>query len=274
MAKQKKNELSVFESEQKALTNLDADLRALFEPDPDSVSDYESFNEGTLPVADLMQSMHDSVSDGTYKAGQVVDQTAGLVYLDSPEDVMEVVPVYQFKSRILFGDSGFDCRSDDGITGVGDPGGECPSCFMAQFHGSAAPKCVENNNVVCLVLTENDGVQVTTLRFKKTSLKVGREFMRTVRSISGRARMFTNSYLIGVRSEKQKSGAGGTFYNFELRKFENGRLNRSLVEQPEVLREAVRANELVKHFRNSGSLKIQSETVNPQQTEEDDHFGE
>lgn len=34
-----------------------------------------------------------------------------------------------------------DCRSDDGRTGIGDPGGDCKKCAFAQFHGDERPAC-------------------------------------------------------------------------------------------------------------------------------------
>jgi hypothetical protein len=40
------------------------------------------------------------------------------------------------------------CRSDDGVLGVGSPGGPCRTCVCAQFQNGARPECSEYRNLV------------------------------------------------------------------------------------------------------------------------------
>lgn len=76
------------------------------------------------------------------------------------------------------------CYSDDGITGIGEPGGACATCPLAQF--GSAKAYVEGSNsdqgqackqsVVIFLLTE-DGFLPKMLRLPPTSIKMWRQYL-------------------------------------------------------------------------------------------------
>ena len=78
---------------------------------------------------------------------------------DEPEIVRDFVGVVlhvqpgRVKYKSAFGQGPKEapvCKSDDGIIGVGQPGGECASCPLAQWVDGKKPECPEHADVYVL----------------------------------------------------------------------------------------------------------------------------
>ena len=153
-------------------------------------------SDWTLPRLGLCQSNSPQRSEGDakhvegLKDGQFFNSITQTVYGKS----VKIVPLMFFKSRIRFRamdeGGGILCRSDDGKTGIGDPGGNCEKCLMSQFSqgenkNTVPPECDHFYNYAVLVIPPDgeplgpDSLAVMSL--KSTGLKTAREFNALLR---------------------------------------------------------------------------------------------
>jgi hypothetical protein len=93
-----------------------------------------------LPFVRLAQGLTPEVVDGLAKPGQWIMPDGSLT------DVVACVVMGMRKTRALKGEgTEIVCRSKDGITGEGNPGGECDGCPLAEWSGTkdhrVPPKC-------------------------------------------------------------------------------------------------------------------------------------
>lgn len=95
-----------------------------------------------------------------------------------------------------------DCFSDDGITGVGDPGGNCAECPLSKFgSGGERPRCAQRK---LILLLRSDSVLPIVLNLPPSSLReVERYFMR----LSAQRKTFFQVETT-FKLEKDKSGDG------------------------------------------------------------------
>jgi len=104
-----------------------------------------------------------------------------------------------------------DCVSVDGLTGIGDPGGDCASCPLNQF-GSADPvkegqesrgkKCKEGIQV--FMLLDDAYALPTMLQLPPTSIKAFRSW---INSISQENKRYWRTYVeIGLQAVKNPNG--------------------------------------------------------------------
>lgn len=100
-----------------------------------------------------------------------------------------VIPLFFFRSRILFNPmeegGGLRCQAFDARVGVGDPGGDCDRCPLAQFQKDAKPACSLFYNYVSLVLDDPARTpavaDMAVVSFKSTGLKVSRQWNSLMR---------------------------------------------------------------------------------------------
>lgn len=149
----------------------------------------------TLPRLGLCQSNSPQRSEGDakhiegLKDGQFFNSVTQSIYGKS----VKIVPLMFFKSRIRFREmdegGGILCRSDDGKTGIGDPGGECEKCPCAQFtqgdnKNTVPPECDKFYNYAVLVVPENGTIgpdSLAVMSLKSTGLKTARDFNALLR---------------------------------------------------------------------------------------------
>lgn len=136
---------------------------------------------------------------------------------DNPEMVSELVgviidhhPVHTYwKRRVYTGESSPpDCISDDGITGVGDPGGECRICPMFKWGSgikSVGRACKTQRYIY--LLREGDGLPLL-LTLPPTSIKNFNDYL--AKRILTRGRK-TYSVITKVILKRAKSRSGITY---------------------------------------------------------------
>jgi hypothetical protein len=107
--------------------------------------------------------------------------------LDGEADVQKVIRgviVYQRTPRTYWATSFEnseggppDCRSDDGVTGRGNPGGDCSTCPLAQFGSGRGntQACAQQRQI--FVLREDGGAFPVILTLPPTSLKNARGYL-------------------------------------------------------------------------------------------------
>lgn len=109
----------------------------------------------TIPRARLAQGLTVEVLEGTAQAGQWILPGGKVV----PEIAGTVVGAR--KVRLLWkrneGQATIACRSDDGVRGVGTPGGVCNECPLAQWQDDAPPRCTL---LYEYLVTTSDGIPV------------------------------------------------------------------------------------------------------------------
>ena len=161
------------EGNDKGLANVEPELSEL--APTAAFSSNAAFDSGDLvyPRVRLAQSLTLEVQEEQAKAGQFV--MTGF----EAQDQLTIVPGLFARRRMYMPEGMQDvaCRSADGITGVGTPGGLCDACPLNQWTGS-----VEQNNrkgpactfmysyIVFVVEWEAAGI----LDFRKTSLNAGK----------------------------------------------------------------------------------------------------
>jgi hypothetical protein len=120
-----------------------------------------------------------------------------------------------YKTKYTGGNNPPDCGSFDGITGEGDPGGECKSCPMNQF-GSAPPenpgeengkgKACKNRRRI-YVLREGE-VFPLLLSLPTGSLKEFTKYIKKLLSKGRRANMVVTRFTL-----KKATSSGGVVYS-------------------------------------------------------------
>lgn len=93
-----------------------------------------------------------------------------------------------------------DCKSTDGITGVGDPGGECRTCPMSQWgqDGSPPPCALSYDRLIYDFHTNQLGV----ISFARSKIKAIQAFHQAIRARNG-GTIPMWAYKITMRSEKK-----------------------------------------------------------------------
>ena len=176
-----------------------------------------------FPRLRLLQALSGEVTEGEFSAGQMLNSLTKEP-LTAPwkkgvdEDAVSIViiPFLYAKQRVLFEDKTMLCRSDDGRTGQGDPGGICAKCPLSQWDGRTPPKCTQQYTYLSLVCDENGDItdpMPIAVQFAKTSAVQGRK-LNTMWEMSGKA-LWAGRYRVTV---KQQSNKKGTFYVFDLRR--------------------------------------------------------
>lgn len=190
---------------------MDSDSKDLAIPDEEASAPldiYTSQPSFTMediapPMLKLLQGLSPEVSDGTGSPGQWA-----LAGFDPKED-MVVVPI-SFARRREYRDPdtfALMCKSFDGETGHGEPGGSCADCPMNKWNDGRPPKCQFMYSYVMYCADYQAGGIVN---FKRTGLAAG----KALNSIMSR-RGFGNVALI--LGSKKQSGKKGSYYIPQLR---------------------------------------------------------
>jgi len=152
-----------------------------------------------IPRIKLAQQMTAEVVEGSAKFGQWI-----LTGYDAADE-LTIIPLLFARNRTLRDDAGaILCRSNDGLYGEGDPGGECSKCLMAQWKENASganfpPPCVFSYNYICYVVEYGT---MGMLEFKRTSLNAGK-MVNTIAAQRG-----IGNFALKLRSALSKSKKG------------------------------------------------------------------
>lgn len=95
-----------------------------------------------------------------------------------------------------------DCKSNDGIEGVGNPGGKCATCPLSQWGANGAPpQCALSYDR--LMFDFHTG-QLGIMSFARTKIKAIQEFQRAIRARNG-GTIPMWAYKVIVRSERREN---------------------------------------------------------------------
>lgn len=161
------------------------------EPDKDNLM---------IPRLRLIQASSKEAKDDLAKAGDWWIDGFDVV----TEDDLVVVPLSAAPTRVLFEEfpkSEVLCRSNDGITGYGNPGGACGNCIKAQWTGPKgdrkAPECLDQKSFVMFSPALEMLIQWDTKAWHDPP-----KFINTWATIHG-----YRNFAVAVTSFKGRSGA-------------------------------------------------------------------
>ena len=144
-----------------------------------------------------------SVPDMLAEDGEISTKELDGVIIDS-----QVVRTFW---RTSFEESGGqmppDCSSDDGITGVGDPGGECASCPFAKFgsaEGRTSQACQMNR---MMFIARPGSILPSVVKVPPTSLRPAKKYLM---ALSG-SEKHVWEVVTRMTLEKDKSADGITY---------------------------------------------------------------
>lgn len=146
----------------------------------------------TLPRLGLCQSMSPQRkrSDPKHIEGLEEGDMFNSITRENYGKTVQVVPLMFFKNRFRFQEGALGnilCQSADTVLGIGDPGGECKTCPMAQFGSSGkgnSPACSLFYNYPSLILPKDGHIGLDLLvvaSFKSSELKVARDWNALLR---------------------------------------------------------------------------------------------
>lgn len=131
-----------------------------------------------FPRLRIAQGLTPEVADGKARAGDLLITGA------EPMQAVVIVPFMVRKTREMLKKGSFDrlCHSDDTHTGIGNPGGACATCPMAQWGTDAdgkgiPPACsvVYTFGAWALDASTHDAIGPVVFSFKKTSANAAKQ---------------------------------------------------------------------------------------------------
>lgn len=160
-----------------------------------------SIEDVEMPRLQLAQPLSETVTDGDAKPGQWT------LTGHEPENSAEFVILTMARKRELRDKDDqkvVHCRSDDGVTGHGDPGGDCANCPMAQWgaKGAGAPPCTFIYSYQAYSLTHH---QLCLVDFKKTGISAAKRVNQFLMTSGLRG-------FVAITGSKQQKGPKGTYY--------------------------------------------------------------
>lgn len=190
--------------------------------------DQEDFK---IPRLAVLESLSPEVSDGLGKPGDLFIKGLNINLGTGP---VKIVVLMRQKSRIRWNPleqgGGIACRADDGLNGMGDPGGSCLKCPMHVWTGSEKPKCDLYENVIA-VLPEYPELPPIAISGSRGRLSKFRDFntMLEVHRYQKRP-LFDKEYEVSVLKKTNLQGAKYHIFQFNPNK-ENKLLPSEEVEK-------------------------------------------
>ena len=129
---------------------------APIQTDWDSDHDDEEEEVAWFPRLKLLQATSPEVkNDGEPEGSFIVDGYASL------GDKITIIPFATSNTRILFDqeDQEVLCQSTNGKEGIGNPGGDCTTCDLAQWHDNVKPKCTARRSFILYIPAIEDWAQ-------------------------------------------------------------------------------------------------------------------
>ena len=136
-------------------------------------------------IFDFNQGGEDEINQGDLERIKI--PSGGSIFwemptLSGPESVKEfegIIVAWKrsrsyWKDKYLGGGEKPDCRSTDGITGIGNPGGECDRCQLARWQNDEAPDCTDQR---ILFILKADSILPIVFVLPPTSIPVMRKYM-------------------------------------------------------------------------------------------------
>lgn len=178
-----------------------------------------------LPRVKLLQQMSPEVVEKKNEAGIMINSVTG----ESLGKELSFIPVFHFKSRMLFSGRGKDaqivCSSPDGVTPNSQMGPSeaptCAECLKAQWpdpkktkgEKAEGPECVQFYNFPILILSPEAEPLPAGLSMAKTKIKVGKKLLTLARHAGPNLDLFALRFRLLVVTEQSPEGP---YFNFDV----------------------------------------------------------
>lgn len=151
----------------------------------------------SIPRVVILQGLSPEVTEGRGRPGEFYIKGLERNLGKGP---IEIVVLMRNKSRIRWQDlnlgGGILCRSTDCKTGVGDPGGSCEICPLAEWAGTGKPSCDLYQNLIIVLRKDEDWFPVA-LSGNRTKLKALKNLNSLLLTELVKQRpLFSKSYLL------------------------------------------------------------------------------
>ena len=133
-----------------------------------------------IPRIKLVQKTSEEVDDGVPFLSLINSVTKEIIVEGGKSGAeIEIIPLKYQASRLYFTPidegGGLLCRSDDGITGIGEPSGTCSRCSLKDFTPDGKPpSCDRLANFFCIVRGYESPLPLV-ISFAKSSAKEGKK---------------------------------------------------------------------------------------------------
>lgn len=135
-----------------------------------NVRDVLGAEDISMPYLRVAQAMSQEVGEGNATAGQIT--VLGSPAVDSADLVIVSVGKKRTLRDVEPNSKTVLCSSNNGVIGMGNPGGVCDNCPMSQFVGGKAPKCVFAYTYQVFSLTHG---KMVIMDLQKTAMKAAKD---------------------------------------------------------------------------------------------------
>lgn len=164
-----------------------------------------TMDDVSIPLLRLANGLTKEVQDRVAESGQ------WLLTGNEPADRVEIV-ILGFGKRRAYRDADSQeilCRSDDGITGHGDPGGNCDLCPFAQW-GDKNPRTGKSKPPLCAFYYSYQGYSLTQNSLCQLDLK--RTALAAAKQINALLLMKKVGNFALILGSRQETSGNNTYY--------------------------------------------------------------
>lgn len=168
-----------------------------------------------IPRLVILQGLSPEVTEGQGRPGEfyIKGHTRNI-----GKGPVEIIVLMRSKSRIRWQDltlgGGILCQSGDSKTGIGDPGGDCTVCPLAEWTGTGKPTCDLYQNLI-IVLRKDDDWFPVALSGNRTKLKAMKNLNSLLLMELGKGRpLFSKSY--NLESLEKTSSKGLKYHSYRV----------------------------------------------------------
>lgn len=229
-----------------------------------------------IPRLKLVQKNSVEVDSGT-APGTIVNSVSKEVICKNKSEMI-IIPLSIQRTRIYFkpfaDGGGLLCRSFNGITGRGNPGGKCLGCVNNPDPWPVDPKtgkeipppCIEFINIFCIVRDYDFPIPMTA-SFGRTSLKSGKSLVNFLWADASKANKSPWNFAYNLSAELTENEYG-KFYVFKTAPA--GKANATEIKQGEKFYKVIKSTRHEIHEDEDEIREEQERNAKGSVTEKDD----
>ncbi len=217
-----------------------------------------------IPRLKLVQKTSVEIDDKVADPGEVVNSVTKDILAKATKPVI-IIPIKNNRTRILFrpfdDGGGLMCQSFDGLTGQGNPGGDCSECPMNQWKiddkkKNRAPDCTELLNIFCVVRGYDFPIPLTA-SFGRTSMGAGKQLINFFWADAQKAQKSPWNFAYQLKTESMENEFG-KFYVFKVSP--EGMATKDEIEKSELFYNLITSTQIQIH-EDEDEIKAEQKNV-------------
>jgi hypothetical protein len=217
-----------------------------------------------IPRLKLVQKNSVEIDDKLAEPGEVVNSVTKDILAKGTKPVI-IIPIKNNRTRILFRQfddgGGLMCQSFDGLTGQGNPGGDCSKCPMNQWKvddkkKNRAPDCTELLNIFCIVRGYDFPIPLTA-SFGRTSMGAGKQLINFFWADAQKAQKSPWNFAYQLKTEMTENEFG-KFYVFKVSP--EGMAEKDEIEKGELFYNLITSTQIQIH-EDEDEIKAEQENI-------------